>query len=76
MDASKSFDHYANRRDLLCSYLAEYQLLTQEAPEVTSCLSFEAFVQFSFTYFRIAQEKEGAEQRKDRLQQVRKSMLN
>ncbi|WP_151088780.1 hypothetical protein [Hymenobacter baengnokdamensis] len=76
MDASKSFDHYANRRDLLRSYLAEYELLHEEAPEVTASLSFDAFVHFSFSYFHIAEAKEDAEQRKHRLKQVRNGFLN
>ncbi len=76
MDASKLFDHYANRRDLLRGFLDEYQLLHNEAPEVTDMLSFDAFVAFSFSYFQTAQQHENAEQRKEQLQQVRKSLLN
>jgi len=76
MDASKSFDHYANRRDLLRSYLAEYKLLHQEAPDVTAWLSFDAFVEFSFAYFRASEEQEDAQQRKDRLKQVRSNFFN
>ena len=74
MDASKSLDHYENRRDLLRGYLLEYTLLQEEAPEVAAQLSFEAFVQFSFAYFRIGEQTGGVERLEAALEHVRKRL--
>jgi hypothetical protein len=74
MDASKSLDHYENRRDLLRGYLLEYTLLQREAPDVTAQLSFEAFVQFSFAYFRIGEQTGGVERLEAELGRVRKRL--
>jgi len=74
MDASKSLDHYENRRDLLRGYLLEYSLLQQEAPDVAAQLSFEAFVQFSFAYFRISEQTGGVARLEAVLEHVRKRL--
>jgi hypothetical protein len=74
MDASKSLDQYENRRDLLRGYLLEYTLLQQEAPDVAAQLSFEAFVQFSFAYFRISEQTGGVERLESVLERVRKRL--
>lgn len=74
MDASKSLDHYENRRDLLRGYLLEYTLLQEEAPEVAAQFSFEAFVQFSFAYFRIGEQTGGVERLETALEHVRKRL--
>ena len=74
MDASKSLDHYENRRDLLRGYLLEYALLQQEASDVAAQLSFEAFVQFSFAYFRIGEQTGGVERLEAKLERVRERL--
>jgi len=74
MDASKSLDHYENRRDLLRGYLLEYTLLQEEAPEVAAQFSLEAFVQFSFAYFRIGEQTGGVERLEAALEHVRKRL--
>ena len=72
MDASKSLDHYENRRDLLRGYLLEYTLFQQEAPEVAAQFSMEAFVHFSFAYFRISEQTGGVERLEAVLERVRR----
>jgi hypothetical protein len=72
MDVSQSLDHYENRRDLLRGYLSEYSLLEQEAPDVASQFSFEAFVQFSFAYYRITEQTGGVERLEAVLERVRR----
>ena len=74
MDVSKSLDHYENRRDLLRGYLSEYTLLQHEAPEVTAQFSLEAFVQFSFAYYRITEQTGGVERLEARLEHVRRGL--
>lgn len=74
MDPSKSLDHYANRRDLLRSFLEEYILLTKEVPEVAAQLSFGGFVDFSFAYFRIGEQTGGVERLGEELTRVRQQL--
>ena len=74
MDASKSLDHYENRRDLLRGHLLEYNRLQQEAPEVAAQFSLEAFVQFSFAYFRISEQTGGVQRLEAALEHVRKRL--
>lgn len=74
MDASKSLDHYANRRDLLRAYLEEYTLLVKEHPEVTAQLTFDGFVHFSFAYFRITEQTEGVLRMESELERVRQQL--
>lgn len=76
MDPSKSLDHYANRRDLLRSYLEEYRLLGKEAPEVVAQLTFDGFVHFSFAYYRITEQTEGVERMEQELGRVRNTLLD
>lgn len=76
MDPSKSLDHYANRRDLLRSYLEEYQLLAKEHPAVTAQLTFDGFVHFSFAYFRIAEQTEGVVRMEEELGRVREQLAD
>jgi hypothetical protein len=71
MDVSQSLDHYENRRDLLRGYLLEYGLLQQEAPDVAQQLSFEAFVHFSFAYYRITEQTGGVARLESVLDRVR-----
>jgi hypothetical protein len=72
MDVSQSLDHYENRRDLLRGYLSEYGLLEHEAPDVAAQFSFEAFVQFSFAYYRITEQAGGVERLESVLERVRR----
>jgi hypothetical protein len=74
MDVSQSLDHYENRRDLLRGYLHEYTLLQEEAPDVTALFSLEAFVQFSFAYFRIGEQTGGVERLAIALERVRRTL--
>ncbi|MVN77814.1 hypothetical protein GO988_15895 [Hymenobacter sp. HMF4947] len=74
MDISQSLDHYANRRDLLRAYLYEYDLLQKEAPEVAEHLSFDAYVHFSFAYYRITEQTEGVERMETVLERVRRQI--
>jgi hypothetical protein len=72
MDVSQSLDHYENRRDLLRGYLSEYGLLQREAPDVAAQFSFEAFVHFSFAYYRISEQTGGVERMESLLEHVRR----
>lgn len=74
MDISQSLDHYANRRDLLRAYLSEYELLQREAPEVAEHLSFDAFVHFSFAYYRITEQTGGVDRMEAVLERVRRQI--
>ncbi|MGI4762529.1 MAG: hypothetical protein ACRYF0_17590 [Janthinobacterium lividum] len=74
MDISQSLDHYANRRDLLRAYASEYELLREEAPEVAAHLSFDAYVHFSFAYYRITEQTDGVERMATVLERVRRLM--
>jgi hypothetical protein len=74
MDISQSLDHYANRRDLLRAYLSEYGLLQHEAPEVAEHFSFDAFVHFSFAYYRITEQTDGVERMETILERVRRQI--
>jgi len=74
MDFSQSLDHYESRRDLLRGYLSEYNLLLQEAPEVAALFSLEAFVHFSFAYFRIREQTSGAERLAAALERLRSTL--
>lgn len=58
MDFSKSFDHYTNRRDLLRGFLDEYLLLAEEQPDLAAQLTFSAYVNFSFAYFKMGRTTE------------------
>ena len=75
MDVSQSLDHYENRRDLLRGYLLEYEMLQQEAPDVAAQLSFEAFVQFSFAYYRISEQTGGVTRLEATLERVRRTLV-
>ncbi len=74
MDVSQSLDHYENRRDLLRGYLLEYEMLQQEAPDVAAQCSFEAFVQFSFAYYRISEQTGGVGRLESTLEHVRRNL--
>ena len=74
MDISQSLDHYSNRRDLLRSFLAEYELLQKEAPEVAGILTFDAYVHFSFAYYRITEQTDGLERMAAVLERVRRQL--
>jgi hypothetical protein len=74
MDISQSLDHYSNRRDLLRSFLAEYELLKKEAPEVAGALSFDAYVHFSFAFYRITEQTGGVERMEAVLERVRRQL--
>jgi hypothetical protein len=74
MDVSQSLDHYENRRDLLHGYVSEYGLLQHEAPDVAEQLSFEAFVHFSFAYYRISEQTGGVERLESLLERVRRRL--
>ncbi len=71
MDVSQSLDHYENRRDLLRGYLLEYEMLQQEAPDVAAQFSFDAFVHFSFAYYRISEQTGGVGRLESTLERVR-----
>lgn len=58
MDFSKSFDQYTNRRDLLRGFLDEYLLLAEEQPDLVAQFTFNAFVNFSFAYFKLGRSAE------------------
>ena len=74
MDVSQSLDHYENRRDLLRGYLSEYNLLSKEAPDVAALFSLEAFVHFSFAYFRISEQTGGVERLTAALERMRNAL--
>jgi hypothetical protein len=57
MDPSKALDFFATRRDLLSGFLLEYTLLLDERPELTDLFSFEAYVQFCFSYFATHEQR-------------------
>lgn len=57
MDSSNALDYFTNRRDLLNGFLFEYGLLLDEQPEITDLLSFEAYVQFSFSYYVTGEQR-------------------
>jgi len=57
MDPSKALDSYATRRDLLSGFLLEYTLLLDECPELTDLFSFEAYVQFCFSFFTTNEQR-------------------
>lgn len=62
MDPSTSLDHFTDRRDLLRGFLDEYELLEKEYPDLTARLSFAAYVEFSFAYFRIGEQTGNVQQ--------------
>ena len=72
MDISNSFDNYPNRRDLLRGFLEEYMLLAEEQPELVEQLSFDAYVHFSFAYYRLNQQAEGISRLQEELVRVRR----
>jgi hypothetical protein len=74
MDVSQSLDHYENRHGLMCGYLLEYTLLQQEAPDVAAQFSFEAFVHFSFAYYRISELKGGVKRLASALEPARRTL--
>ena len=41
-------DNYEHKKELLCTYFADYELLLQEAPHLAGKLRFDSFVKFSF----------------------------
>lgn len=57
MDPSKALDFFATRRDLLSGFLFEYTLLLDERPEITDLFSFEAYVQFYFSFFATHEQR-------------------
>ena len=71
MDFSKGLDLYASRRDLLSSFLLEYTLLTEECPELTDLLSFDAYVQYCFSYYANIEQHSDAERLLQELRQMR-----
>ena len=74
MDFSKSFDHYTNRRDLLRGFLDEYLLLAEEQPDLAAQFTFNAFVNFSFAYFKMGRSTEQLGNMHQQLMQVSDSL--
>ena len=74
MDSSKALDCYAERRDLLNGFLFEYALLADENPELTELLTFDAYVQFCFSYFSLAEQRTLSEPLRQELRRLREHM--
>jgi hypothetical protein len=41
-------ENYEHKRELLCTYYADYERLMQEAPHLAGKLRFDSFIKFSF----------------------------
>lgn len=74
MDPSKALDYFTSRRDLLSGFLHEYALLLDEQPELTDLLSFEAYVQFSFSYYLAGEQQRGHEQLRQEIRRLREHL--
>jgi hypothetical protein len=53
MNALEVSEDAGNRREILLEYLNDYSILKRESPEATEELTFDAYVQFSFAYYKI-----------------------
>lgn len=71
MDPSKALDLFSTRRDLLSGFLLEYSMLLDEHPELTDLLSFEAYVQFSFSYYVAGEQRLSTERLQQEIKRLR-----
>lgn len=74
MDPSKALDLYASRRDLLSSFLVEYTLLTDECPELTDLLTFDAYVHYCLAFYTAIEHNADAERLLLELRRIREQL--